>query len=87
VSKTYTLKCAAYNLGLLLRKVWGYCKPRNAAAGAAPFLAFLLLLATVAVITGDRISSRMDACALLIAVALATAAIRYFLNSRKKSVT
>jgi len=36
VSKTHTLKCAAYNLGLLLRKVWGYCKPRN--AGAAGFL-------------------------------------------------
>lgn len=32
VSKAHTLKCAAYNLGLLLRKVWGYCKPRNAAA-------------------------------------------------------
>ena len=29
VSKTHTLKCAAYNLGLLLRKVWGMRKPRN----------------------------------------------------------
>jgi transposase len=29
VSKTYTLKCAAYNLGLLLRKVWGLSKPRT----------------------------------------------------------
>jgi len=39
VSKMHTLKCAAYNLGLLLRKVWGLCKPRNAeAAGAALFL-------------------------------------------------
>src|SRR5580704_8606300 len=38
VSKAHTLKCAAYNLGLLLRKVWGFCKPRNAeAAGAAWF--------------------------------------------------
>jgi transposase len=44
VSKTHTLKCAAYNLGLLLRKVWGYCKPRNAkAAGAALFWSALLL--------------------------------------------
>jgi transposase len=33
VSKLHTLKCAAYNLGLLLRKVWGYCKPRNAKTG------------------------------------------------------
>jgi transposase len=32
VSKMHTLKCAAYNLGLLLRKVWGFRKPRNAEA-------------------------------------------------------
>ena len=37
-SKLYVLKCAAYNLGLLLRKVWGLIKPRGwAAAGAAAF--------------------------------------------------
>jgi transposase len=50
VSKMHTLKCAAYNLGLLLRKVWGFCKPRNAAAtGTALFFAFptLLMLATI----------------------------------------
>ena len=35
VSKVHTLKCAAYNLGLLLRKGWGHCKPRNAKAAAA----------------------------------------------------
>jgi transposase len=48
VSKLHTLKCAAYNLGILLRKVWGLCKPRNAeAARAALFLVFstVLLLA------------------------------------------
>src|SRR5580700_5209165 len=33
VSKTHTLKCAAYNLGLLLRKIWGLRKPRNADEG------------------------------------------------------
>lgn len=32
VTKAHTLKCAAYNLGLLLRKVFGMVKPRNAAA-------------------------------------------------------
>jgi transposase len=53
VSKMHTLKCAAYNLGLLLRKVWGFCKPRNAeATGAAWFwwawsLFFLAALATL----------------------------------------
>jgi len=31
VTKAYTLKCAAYNLGLLLRKVWGLTKPRSLA--------------------------------------------------------
>ncbi len=52
VSKAHTLKCAAYNLGLLLRKVWGMCKPRSAKAGSAGL--FLLLWAIwtlVAVIT------------------------------------
>ena len=84
VSKTHTLKCAAYNLGLLLRKVWGYFKPRSAAAGAALFLVFMLLLATAATIAGDRISLRMVVYILLLAVATAFAAIRHLLNSRKK---
>ena len=53
VSKVYTLKCAAYNLGLLLRKVWGYCKPRNTeAAVAALFFAVSALLVLVAAMTG-----------------------------------
>jgi hypothetical protein len=42
VSKTHTLKCAAYNLGLLLRKVWGLSKPRSAKPGVAGL--FLMLL-------------------------------------------
>jgi transposase len=29
VSKAYVLKCAAFNLGLLLRKIWGLSKPRT----------------------------------------------------------
>jgi hypothetical protein len=54
VSKVHTLKCAAYNLGLLLRKVWGYRKPRNADAGAwGPFFGFLgLLAATTLIVCG-----------------------------------
>ena len=31
VTKAHVHKCAAYNLGLLLRKVWGLSKPRSAA--------------------------------------------------------
>lgn len=53
VSKMHTLKCAAYNLGLLLRKVWGLSKPRSAAAGAAAlFLAILALWPMAAGIAG-----------------------------------
>lgn len=47
VSKVHTLKCAAYNLGLLLRKVWGMSKPRNAEAGAAAGFCILLSLIVV----------------------------------------
>jgi transposase len=43
VSKAHTFKCAAYNLGLLLRKVWGLSKPRNAAEGAAALIRVILL--------------------------------------------
>lgn len=47
VSKAHTLKCAAYNLGLLMRKVFGYCKPRNVeAAGAALFFVIWAILAS-----------------------------------------
>ena len=46
MSKAYTLKCAAYNLGLLLRKAFGMSKPRNAEGGRAglssAFLAWVL---------------------------------------------
>src|SRR5271163_4582413 len=55
VTKLHTLKCAAYNLGLLLRKVWGLCKPRNAeAAGAALFFVFLSLLILAAMLASPR---------------------------------
>jgi transposase len=84
VSKTHTLKCAAYNLGLLLRKVWGYCKPRNAAAVAALCLVFSLLLTTAAMIVGERTSLKMDACILLLAVVTAFGGMQHLLNSRKK---
>lgn len=38
VSKTYVLKCAAYNLGVLLRKIWGLGKPRSLAGALWAFL-------------------------------------------------
>jgi transposase len=58
VSKAHTVKCAAYNLGLLLRKVWGMCKPRNAKAGATGLFSMLWGLWTLTVVitggTTDR---------------------------------
>lgn len=88
VSKVHTLKCAAYNLGLLLRKVWGFCKPRNAkAAAAALFFTLLVLLATAAVMVCPGIYSPVDSWlsgyALLLAAAISTAWIHFILGSRK----
>ena len=51
VSKGHTLKCAAYNLGVLLRKVWGMRKPRNGDEGTwGGLLAFLAWWTLTAVI-------------------------------------
>ena len=41
VAKAHVLKCAAYNLGLLLRKVWGMSKPRNWEAGVGAYFGAL----------------------------------------------
>ncbi len=89
VSKTHTLKCAAYNLGLLLRKIWGYCKPRNAKAGAAAgFFASLGLLALVAtaVCRSDDSTAAwwLGECGLLLAAATTTICIRRFIHFQKK---
>jgi transposase len=55
VSKTHTLKCAAFNLGLLLRKVWGYCKPRNTGVAAAGlFFAFAALWTLQTLVANQR---------------------------------
>jgi transposase len=88
VSKVHTLKCAAYNLGLLLRKVWGYCKPRNAkAAAVALFFAVLALLVVVAAIT-DRTMERtltwlLGGCGLLLVSVAADLCTRFIRSARK----
>ena len=89
VSKTHTLKCAAYNLGLLLRKVWGYCKPRNAEARAAAFIfAFSALLALVAAIVGQKtdwmIGWWLCGCAVLLVIMATVRCLRRNLKSREK---
>jgi transposase len=87
VSKAHTLKCAAYNLGLLLRKVWGFCKPRNAARAAALFLALLLLATMMAAVvmwkTNLTIGRWLGELGLLLVTAATTACVRGILSSRE----
>ena len=60
-SKVHTLKCTAYNLGLLLRKVWGLSKPRSAeAAIQASIFVILALLILTAVMIGRQKGPRFD---------------------------
>jgi hypothetical protein len=58
VSKAHTLKCAAYNLGLLLRKIWGWSKPRSGAGRGAslfwPIVGWFVLRARTAAVTMSR---------------------------------
>lgn len=58
VSKAHVLKCAAFNLGLLLRKLFGLGKPRNPQGGAAALWAGILaLLALIAALTAPKTST------------------------------
>ena len=91
VSKVHTLKCAAYNLGLLLRKVWGYCKPRNAeGAAAALFFAVLALLSVVAAITNPTLEQTLSwllgGCGLLLVSVAANLCLQLIRCARKKPV-
>lgn len=56
VTKAHVLRCAAYNLGLLLRKVFGLGKPRSGAV----FFALILVLRTV-LTPLQRLASRIKA--------------------------
>jgi transposase len=89
VSKMHTLKCAAYNLGLLLRKVWGFRKPRNAEAAGAAWLFgcwTLLLLAAMALAgaTGRLKNLLLGLTGLLVVSWAAHRAIQFTQTCRKK---
>jgi transposase len=65
VYKAHLLRCAAYNLGLLLRKVWGLVKPRNTGEQAVALAwALFALLAT------GILGSTSSAVVFLVGVAL-----------------
>ena len=55
VTKSHLLRCVAYNLGLLLRKVWGLRKPRNWEEGAAVLVFSILALVLVARCTFNEV--------------------------------
>jgi transposase len=83
VSKLHTLKCAAYNLGLLLRKVWGLSKPRNAKAGAGGLFLAVLAVGILAVAMAQGTTDRhlrwlWDAEALLLVTVMAVLCINAF---------
>jgi transposase len=82
VSKVHTLKCAAYNLGLLLRKVWGYCKPRNTEAGGrSRFFAILALLTMALVVVFGMMNGAtiglLSGTGLLVVAAIARPILRF----------
>ena len=88
VSKTHTLKCAAYNLGLMLRKVWGLRKPRNADEGVwGGLLAGLAWLNLTAVVVYRTISQSdnwfWDTIGLVLITAITGAALVFRNQSRK----
>lgn len=88
-SKVHTLKCAAYNLGLLLRKVYGLSKPRNAKETMiALFFAILVLLLLAAVMVKANKStlpySLLGAAVLFLVTVTAHPARQFILECRKK---
>jgi len=84
VSKVHTLRCAAYNVGLLMRKAWGLGKPRSATG----FCAFLWLLAVATVVIGRAIDSPISSWqgeyGWLLIMTIMAISIRFSLGFRKK---
>ena len=89
VSKTYTLKCAAYNLGLLLRKIWGMRKPRNADEGVwgglLAGLAWLTLAAVIVYRGTTRPNSFLWDIIGLVLITVVAAGAFAFMNRQRKN--
>ena len=69
--KAHLLRCAAYNLGLLLRRMWGLVKPRNAGTGAGG-----LVLAAFALMVMGILCQRQWTTALLVTVTVSAGLIQ-----------
>jgi transposase len=89
VSKAHTLKCAAYNLGVLLRKVWGMRKPRNADEGVWGGLwvgwAWLTLAAVIVYRGTTRPNSLLWDIAGLVLITVVAAGAFAFMNRQRKN--
>jgi len=91
VSKVHTLKCAAYNLGLLLRKVWGMRKPRNWDEGTwFPFFALLAWLAILSLLIYTMVTwpdfSFLEIMGLFLITAIAGSAFKPVIRARKTAL-
>jgi hypothetical protein len=85
----HTLKCAAYNLGLLLRKVWGFCKPRNAAVAGTTLLFVFSTLLMLAAIASDQATNMtwrwwLDISGLLVVSLVVNRSVRFIRACPKK---
>lgn len=82
VAKVHQMRCAAYNLGLLLRKEFGMGKPRSAAAVWAAFSGVFTLLTVIAPIsTGPgRMGFFAAATFAALLMVVSAAALRKFRN-------
>ena len=86
VTKAHVLKCAAYNLGLLLRKVWGLSKPRNWEEGAAAcFLAIWGVIVILAMVVDGMVSVLFGLC-LSVTILLVMATTAAWATSRHKAI-
>jgi len=80
VTKAYVLKCAGYNLGLLLRKKWGMSKPRNWEGAAQAYClaiwSWILVMAVGATNGADVSMSPVTGLLVICAVAAVSGVIR-----------
>ena len=86
MSKTYVLKCAAYNLGLLLRKVWGLSKPRNREEGVKALVFAILALLLLGTLQAYGITKHYPETLLGVWSVLVTLSVALYSRLRKHLV-